>query len=302
LSRCGGSGEDDIVLLSGSTLRHVLVVGVDGVRFDLVGPDTTPCIWALGEAGFLTPVSIDEATPTWSGPCWATIATGTGVAGHGITDNDLTGHRLADHPDFLTVATRAGLSTLLAVSGWPPLALAEDGGPLFAEATRREFVAVTEVSLEAWDAADEAVTALAAKILAEEGPRLSFVYLGSVDITGHAAGAGTAYRSAARGADARVGRLRDAARSRPAYEGEGWTIVVVTDHGHLDGGGHGGREPEVATAWAAGAGPGIGPGSPPPVTRQEDIAPLVLAGLGWLPQAQPRIGSRGRPSATVRSG
>jgi len=64
------------------------------------------------------------------------------LAGHGITGNDLTGHRLAEHPDFVTRATRAGLPRLLAVSGWPPLALAEDGGPLFAEASTREFVAV----------------------------------------------------------------------------------------------------------------------------------------------------------------
>ena len=125
--------------MSASSPGHVLVIGVDGVRFDLLGPGTTPAIWALGQDGFLAPVRIDAATPTWSGPCWATIATGAGVAGHGVTGNDLTGHRLADHPDFVTRATRAGLSTLLAVSGWPPLALAEDGGPLFAEATRREF-------------------------------------------------------------------------------------------------------------------------------------------------------------------
>jgi len=116
------------VLPSGPTLRHVLVIGVDGVRFDLLDPEVTPVIWGFGSAGFLVPVVIDEATPTWSGPCWATIVTGTGVAGHGITANNLTGHRLADHPDFVTVATRAGLPTLLAVSGWPPLALAEDGG------------------------------------------------------------------------------------------------------------------------------------------------------------------------------
>src|SRR3984885_15403904 len=151
------------------TLRHVLVIGVDGVRFDLLGPEVTPVIWSLTGNGFLTPVPVDESTPTWSGPCWATIATGTGVAGHGITGNNLTGHRLAEHPDFVTVATRAGVSTFLAVSGWPPLALAEDGGPLFAEAARREFVAVREVSLEAWDAADEAVTSLSASILAGEG-------------------------------------------------------------------------------------------------------------------------------------
>jgi len=256
---------------------------VDGVRFDLLGPELTPVIWAFGRDGFLAPVVIDEATPTWSGPCWATIATGCGVDGHGITGNDLTGHRLAEHPDFVTVATRAGLATLLAVSGWPPLALAEDGGPLFAEAARREFVPAAEVSLAAWDAADEAITARAAEILAGEGPRLSFVYLGAVDVVGHMYGAGEAYREAARAADRRAGQLLAAVRSRPGYAAEGWTVVVVTDHGHLNQGGHGGREPEVTTAWAAAAGPGIRPGGPPPVTRQAQVAPLVLGALGWPP-------------------
>ena len=69
--------------------------------------------------------------------------------------------------------------------------------------------------------------------------------------------------------------------SRPSGPAENWTIVVVTDHGHLDEGGHGGREPEVATAWAAAAGPGIRPGVPPLITRQEQVAPLVLAAAGW---------------------
>jgi predicted AlkP superfamily pyrophosphatase or phosphodiesterase len=282
------------MLPSGSTLRpggHALVIGVDGVRFDVLGPGTTPSVWGLGQSGFLAPVPVHETTPTWSGPCWATIVTGAGVAGHGISGNDLTGHRLADHPDFVTLATRAGLPTLLAVSGWPPLALPEDGGPLIAEATRREFVAVPEhspagdggdqTSLKSWDAADEAVTGLAAAILAGPAPRVSFVYLGAVDIAGHVTGAGSAYRSAARAADRRVGRLLAAVRSRPSYARENWTIVVVTDHGHLDDGGHGGREPAVTTAWAAGAGPGIGPGTPPPITRQDEVAPLVLAAVGW---------------------
>ena len=86
------------MLLSAKTLRHVLVIGVDGVRFDLLGPEATPVIRGFGAAGFLGPVPVDQTTPTWSGPCWATIATGTGVDGHGITGNDLTGHRLAEHP------------------------------------------------------------------------------------------------------------------------------------------------------------------------------------------------------------
>jgi hypothetical protein len=270
------------------TLRHVLVIGVDGVRFDLLGPEVTPVIWGFGSAGFLGPVPVDETTPTWSGPCWATIVTGAGVDGHGIIGNDLTGHRLAEHPDFVTIATRAGLPTLLAVSGWPPLAVAEDGGPLFAEVGRREFVPIPERSVAGWDAADEAVTELVAQILVADAPRLSFVYLGAVDAVGHVLGAGSAYREAARAADRRVGRLLSAVRSRPAVVDQGWTIVVVTDHGHLDQGGHGGREPEVATAWAAAAGPGIVPGGPPLITRQTQVAPLVLAALsGGLPTAWP---------------
>jgi membrane-anchored protein YejM (alkaline phosphatase superfamily) len=52
------------VLLSGKTLRHVLVIGVDGVRFDLLGPEVTPVIWGFGSAGFLRPVPVDETTPT----------------------------------------------------------------------------------------------------------------------------------------------------------------------------------------------------------------------------------------------
>jgi hypothetical protein len=124
----------------------VLVVGVDGVRFDLLGPRSAPSVWALGQAGFLAPVPVDEA--------------------------------------------------------------------------------------------------------------------------------------ALRAADQRVGRLVAAGRSRPPGPDQDWTIVVVTDHGHLDEGGHGGREPEVATAWAAAAGPGIRPGAPPLITRQEEVAPLVLAAAG----------------------
>jgi len=131
---------------------HVLVIGVDGTRFDALSADATPAIWA---ADVLTPITIDDATPSWSGPCWANIATGVPVDQHGVTGNDLSGHQLATHPDFLTVATRAGFSTLLAVAGWPPLATDEDGGPLFAEVSRREFVEASEGDgMAAWDVAD----------------------------------------------------------------------------------------------------------------------------------------------------
>ena len=234
---------------------------------------------------------MDAATPTWSGPCWATIATGTGVAGHGVTGNDLTGHRLAEHPDFVTLATRAGLPTLLAVSGWPPLALPEDGGPLFAEATRREFTAVPKTSL-AWDAAGEAwrwppgtpPTRPPPRPPRRSWPRTRPGCRSSTSAPSTSPGTRPAPepptgRRCGPPTSGSGGSWRRSAPGRLGPE-EDWTIVVVTDHGHLDEGGHGGREPEVATAWAAAAGPGIRPGDPPPVTRQEEVAPLVLAAAG----------------------
>ena len=41
---------------------HVLVIGVDGARYDALGPEATPAIWSLGT---LTPVMIDEGTHSW---------------------------------------------------------------------------------------------------------------------------------------------------------------------------------------------------------------------------------------------
>ena len=50
------------MLPSGPTLPGlVLVVGVDGVRFDFLAADSTPSVWALGRAGFLAPVPVDGA-------------------------------------------------------------------------------------------------------------------------------------------------------------------------------------------------------------------------------------------------
>jgi 2-polyprenyl-6-methoxyphenol hydroxylase-like FAD-dependent oxidoreductase len=71
---------------------HVLVIGVDGTRYDALGPGETPAIWSLGT---LAPVMIDEGTHSWSGPCWGTIATGVPMALHNVVGNDLTGHQLA---------------------------------------------------------------------------------------------------------------------------------------------------------------------------------------------------------------
>ncbi|MFF4160289.1 alkaline phosphatase family protein [Streptomyces sp. NPDC001678] len=263
-----------------SPAPRVLVVGIDGVRYDHLRELPTPNLDSVAASGFLVPVGIDPGTPTMSGPCWATIVTGVGPAKHGVWGNNLTGNRLDVFPDFATrLARQDGRRTFVA-AGWDPLVVQRDGGPLFRAPARLSFVAPAAHTTEAWDECDEQVTAEAVHVLATADPEVSFVYLGAVDETGHLDGCGETYRQAVIRADERLGRLLAAVRGRASYAEEAWTVMVVTDHGHVDAGGHGGDTPEERTAWLAGCGPLFPPGTPVGTVRHPDVAAQVYASLG----------------------
>lgn len=276
---------------------RVLVIGIDGVRLDVLRAVGTPHIDAVAAGGFLAPVRIDDATPTWSGPCWATIVTGVSAARHGITHNVFTGHRLAEHPDFLTLASLAGKRTYLSVGSWEPLATGACGGPLFAAPDRLTF---TSHGLDT-DRGDEAATVDAERELLAADYDVAFVYLGDVDETGHELGVGAEYRAAVERADARVGRLVAALRARAARDGhadETWTVIVVTDHGHVDEGGHGGDSDVERTAWIAASGPGIEAGAEMGTLRHVDVAAHVYEAVG-LAGEMAGLGLEGKPFAAV---
>lgn len=264
---------------------RVLVIGIDGVRLDLLPELDTPHLDSIAGAGFLAPVEVDETTPTMSGPCWTTIVTGVGVAKHGVWGNRLDGNRLDVFPDFTTrLAAECGRRTF-AVGGWAPLFLARQGGPLFAAPTRLGYVAPAEDTPEAWEEVDERVTAEAEHLLGlDEDLHAGFVYLGAVDETAHFVGCGKEYRAAIETADSRLGRVLDAVRRRGARAGEEWTVIAVTDHGHRDEGGHGGRSEPERTAWIAACGPGLPAGRAPSAPlHHADVAAHVYTALGVTP-------------------
>ncbi|MER5349926.1 alkaline phosphatase family protein [Kitasatospora sp. NPDC002551] len=259
---------------------RVLVVGIDGVRYDLLEQVPMPRLAEVAGAGFLVPVTVADSTPTMSGPCWATIVTGVEPAKHGVWGNHLGGNRLDVFPDFTTRLARGDHRHTFVAAGWDPLVIAESGGPLFRAPGRLCYVAPAEDTPEAWEAVDEEVTREAVDVLRDADPEASFVYLGAVDETAHFLGCGEEYRAAMRAADERLGRLLGALRQRPGYAEEAWTVIVVTDHGHVDTGGHGGRTPEERTAWVACAGPGIPAAPPAGEIRHPDVAAQVYAALG----------------------
>ncbi|KIZ15332.1 alkaline phosphatase family protein [Streptomyces natalensis] len=259
---------------------HVLVVGIDGVRYDLLQELPTPNLDSIAEAGFLAPMEVAPGTPTMSGPCWATIVTGVGPAKHGIWGNNFSGNRLDAFPDFATRLAQVDRRRTFVAAGWEPLMIQHGGGPLFKAPSRLSFIAPAADTPEAWNDCDEQVTAEAVHVLTNSDPEASFVYLGAVDETAHFLGCGPEYRQAVLRADERLGRLLAAVRNRTAYAGEAWTVIVVTDHGHVDDGGHGGDTVEERTAWVACAGPQIAPGQPGGSIRHPDIAAQVYTSLG----------------------
>jgi predicted AlkP superfamily pyrophosphatase or phosphodiesterase len=264
--------------------RRVLVVGIDGVRLDLLAEPRTPHLDSVRDAGFLAPVLIDEQTPTMSGPCWATIATGVHVGKHGIWNNRFVGHRLGVFPDFATRLARFHGRRSFVAAGWDPLVIAQDGGPLFAAPSRLVYVAPEAHTAEAWEQVDEEITVDAEAVLRRDPVDASFVYLGAADETAHLHGCGERYRASIENADARLGRLLGAVRSRAGYASEAWTVIVVTDHGHVDEGGHGGRSTLERTAWIAACGPDLVPGmAPERKLGHADVAAHVFKALGLEP-------------------
>ncbi|MER5641628.1 alkaline phosphatase family protein [Kitasatospora sp. NPDC002227] len=264
--------------------RRVLVVGIDGVRLDLLPELHTPHLDSVAAEGFLAPVEVDEVTPTMSGPCWATITTGVGVAKHGVLGNHLGGNRLDVFPEFTTRLAAVHRRRTFAAGGWEPLFLARSGGPLFAAPGRLSYIAPLEDTPEAWEVCDARVTAEAEYVLrdSDDDPQASFVYLGAVDETAHFLGCGEEYRRSVETADRHLGRLLAALKSRPDYAEEQWTVIVVTDHGHVDHGGHGGRTPVERTAWIAAAGPDISGPQPRPL-HHTDVAAHVYRALDIAP-------------------
>ncbi|WNF31020.1 HAD-IA family hydrolase [Streptomyces sp. C11-1] len=267
-----------------SRTRRVLVVGIDGVRLDTLNRVSTPHLDTVADAGFLAPVTVAEGTPTMSGPCWATTVTGVNVSKHAVWSNDFSGHRLGVFPDFATRLSRQDGRRTYVAAAWEPLVTVADGGPMFRHPTRLTHHAPAADTPEAWERADESTVRDAVSILTHEDPEASFVYLGAPDETAHHLGCGAAYKASIASADRRLGDLLAALRARPSYEREAWTVLVVTDHGHRDEGGHGGGSAVERTAWLACAGPDITAGARParPV-RHEDVAAQVYAALDRTP-------------------
>ncbi len=124
--------------------------------------------------------------------------------------------------------------------------------------------------------------AFALDVLVEPTPRGTFdlIHVGEVDDAGHHEGPeSTSFAERAAHADRLVGRI--AASLEPDRD----TIVVLSDHGHIPGGGHGGEEPEAHAAFFLAAFGAIDRGRELPERPMRDVAATLAQIAGLRPAA-----------------
>ncbi|MEJ8635199.1 alkaline phosphatase family protein [Streptomyces sp. MS2.AVA.5] len=269
-------------LPNGTSKDKVLVIGMDGLRHDRIDAANAPHLKSLMANGTYG-LSLLYAPPmaaTSSGPGWSTIATGVWPDKHGVKDNSFAGKNYGTYPGFLArlAQVRPELSTYAAVD-WKAL---DDQGTV---TPGTDAKLVLDGDRDGYPGHDATIANETESILRSQNPDVLFVYLGNTDAVAHSSGTGQRYLDAIAVQDGYLGRFLTAIKARPSYATERWTVIVSTDHGHADAGGHGGSSVEERRTFVLAQGPGIAAGARPADTRLVDVAATVFHQLGIVPDA-----------------
>jgi len=261
----------------------ILLIGIDGLILGrALESKQAVTLSALKESGHFTELTM--AVPTLSGPGWSTLLTGSTHAEHAVKDNDFSGHNLVHRPDLLSLAFYQDQSTTtFAAAGWPPLIDPSGIGPVIHERREQQRankhrVIVRDGETYGYQKIDSEIADAAVYAVSKSGPDISFVYFCDVDEAGHLHGStGEQYVQAIGRVDAYLARLHSAISQRVAQHGERWLMVLTTDHGHVDEGGHGNDSAQERASFVIAV--GIGRDNPgwPTAFEPENLVSLLLA-------------------------
>lgn len=247
--------------------KAVFVI-LDGIPADVIERVSTPNLDAIAKVGAYGraqvggPVGEPGETPTVSAPGYMNLVTGTWANKHNVYGNyNLSPNygywnifRLAKavNPAFKIgiFSTWTDNRTVLLGEGQP-----EAGDWQFDYVADGFETDATRFPPQPSDAhialIDHLVSTEAARIIEQEGPDLSWVYLQHTDDIGHEKGDGEAFDQAVAEMDAHTGRVWSAVLARAASHDEDWLVIVTTDHGRdaETGREHEGHTERERTIW-----------------------------------------------------
>ncbi len=230
----------------------------------------------LVEERAATRMTSRAAIPTNSRPNYETLHTGVTPSVHGITSNLVV--RRSERPNTFSLAAASGLRTAAVAYSW------------FSELyVRAPFDPATDMEVSdpagpvhegrfyfSDDQPDEDVFARGATLVTRHLPDYLLIHPMGCDNAGHENGGRSAEY-------AKVIERQDAilATAIPLWRVAGYTVLVTSDHGHRDDGGHGGTGEEVvSTPLYLIPSDGHGAGDTGRTVSHLSLAPTVWAMLG----------------------
>ena len=263
----------------------ILLIGIDGLMLQrAIDSGRAHTLAAFRSDCYYSDMTIDM--PTVSGPSWTTLLTGVTQHVHKVANNEYTDHNLDSAPDFLSQA--ASLNSEIrtyAAAGWPPLIDPNDVGPVIRtrnedQVSGRHSIFVRDGETHGYETVDVEVVNDAIAFIEENGPHLSFVYLCGADEAGHLDGTiEGSYFDAIERIDGLVAQLHQVILARHQKHDEKWLVVITTDHGHRDEGGHGGDSPQERASFVIAHGIGMQHPSWPAQIKPEELVGQILSAL-----------------------
>ena len=248
---------------SGEALsRRVVIVLIDALREDTsLDTGVMPYLNKLRENAAVA--TMYSQAPSYSAPGWTTILTGAWPDindGQSVNPPDNNSVRTFTQNDIFAAAERAGYKTAASGFIWFEQMLANSG-------VDDSFYTTGEDS-----SADVDVLYASISWLEDADYKLVFIHFDQVDYAGHHEGGalGEGWKSAAH----RVDNLLQTVAAQLDFEKD--TLLVISDHGQIDQGGHGGDDPVTLIEPFVMLGAGVVPGQYGDV-EMVDVAPTVAA-------------------------
>ena len=254
---------------------RVVIFGIDGMgtKFkDLDSPNYDK-IFKDGSISY----SVTTQLPSVSAHNWVSMFTGVRYQKHRTTNEDawLRSYRNTEYPTiFKTYLDRHPSEKCLSIASWSPINHGcienMDNMVKYIDEESKDGMHVEQ---------DDFCVAKFKEVFKEVNPKITYIHLDNVDETGHAKGTGKEYEDAIKAEDARIGEMYDYLEANNLVHGT--LFICVSDHGHKEGGGHGGESELEKTATCAVNGDlgNIIKGTPGKMVTQ-DIASIVLYALG----------------------
>ncbi len=244
--------------------RRVVFVLVDGLRKDTADDASVmPFLAELRAKG--ASATVHSGVPSFSAPSYTVLFSG---AAPDVSDGPAVNLAYDEYwpwtqDNLFSAVKRAGGRTAVSGYNW------------FEKLIPQDTVADSFYTPGEDKTADRAVVDAALPWLKDAQDNLVLIHLDQVDYAGHHEGGARSpnWTAAARRSD---DLLREIAATLDLSQD---TIVVTSDHGHLDQGGHGGPEPILLLEPLVMAGAGVKPGTYGD-TNQVDTAPTLAALLG----------------------